>query len=689
MKKNWSIILLLIFLSPTIAKAQSKKEFKEKFMQAFAFMEEDRFYKALPLLIELDETAKKPNMNLKSMIGYCYLKNSSSFEKAKAIPYYEAVQESIHPFYKFGDPKEKNAPVDAVRFLGQAYHANYEFDKALEFYGEYKEYVKSGNEEYLKLIDRDIAITNFAIELKASPINMEVASVGDRINSEYPDYRPIVSADDRLMLFTSRREGGISDERDDEDKFFEDIYYSLKDEETGEWQDPVPLNINTPGHEACLYLSPSGDHMFVYAYEEEGDGGIYESYLHNGQWTTPELLNAAINTSAFETHANMNAQGNMIAFVSDRKGTRGGRDIWFMKKLPSGEWSLVQNAGPFINTEYDEEGPYLHPDGKTLYFSSKGHNTMGGFDIFKSILGDDGVWSTPVNIGYPVNTTGDDVFFVPSADGKHAYLSSYREGGLGDQDIYIFSLPDEDDKDLALITGQAKDSSCNIIKEVTITAIDAMDSSMVGSYRPNSLTGRFVMILPANKTYHLEYEIGDLIQRETITVDPGIGTIRLSRVLVMEGGRLYLGDRDFDCDSVIVSNPPITDPPIIDPPVIDKDLPIVYFHFDQTRLIDRSKPDLKTVIDFMKANPTAKISVSGHCDHKGSNAYNMGLGQRRADAMKKAIAAKGVDTSRMTTKTFGEEDPSSPNTTPAGDDNPTGRQDNRRVVFKIVNESSL
>ena len=195
-----------------------------------------------------------------------------------------------------------------------------------------------------------------------------------------------------------------------------------------------------------------------------------------------------------------------------------GKDIWMMKKLPNGQWAEAQNLGENINTIYDEDGPYLHPDGKTLYFSSQGHQTMGGHDFLMSTMEQDGSFSNPINMGYPTNTVGNDLFFFPSVSGTKAYFSSLREGGKGDQDIYVMNLVEEEEKDLAVYKGVVRDTTGDVVKDLVISIFEEDSENKFGVYRPNVLTGRFLFILQAGHDYEILYQLGKLSTSDFVNV---------------------------------------------------------------------------------------------------------------------------------------------------------------------------
>ena len=550
MKKVILFLLATFFLLVNVV-AQDKS-FKELYAESFSYLELENYREALPILLEMYEMDKK-NANTAFTIGNCYMNTQN--EKPRAIPYFEAAKEKLTVEYRVGDFKEKDAPVEVIRFLGQAYHVNYEFDKALEEYKIYRDILNKNNTEYWEAVTHEIRMSRNAIDFISKPVNVLIESA-DILNTEYSEYRPKVNAEETFLYFTSRRKGE-SDLLDESGKYFEDIYYSVKHK--GEWTNPVRMgdSINTDSHDACLYLSPDGQMMYVYQFEGGADAGgsIYESRLVGKEWTKPEKLIADINSKYWETDASLNTSGNIIFFTSDRPGGNGedNRDIWMMKKLPTGAWAKIQPLPASINTRYDEESPYLHPDGKTLYFSSKGHNSMGGYDVFSTELLEDGTWSEVTNLGYPVNTTGDDVFYFPSVDGKRAYFSSYREGGKGEQDIYMLTYdpgsPVQDNAPaLAIYKGVSKYLDGSVIKDLLIRIVDVNTGEKFGEYRSNVETGKFLFVLEAGKTYEINYESNDNVVIEVIRVDENGVVTKIKEVTEIDG---VLVVRDVSEDALL------------------------------------------------------------------------------------------------------------------------------------------
>ena len=682
---NKGLICLFTVFFLSVDFVAQDKSFKELYDESFSYLELGNYRQALPILLEMYEMDKK-NANTAFTIGNCYMNTQN--EKPRAIPYFEAAKEKLTVEYRVGDYKEKDAPVEVIRFLGQAYHVNYEFDKALEEYKTYRDILNKNNTEYWEAVTHEIRMSRNAIDFISKPVNVLIESA-DILNTEYSEYRPKVNAEETFLYFTSRRKG-ISDLLDDEGKYFEDIYYSVK--ENGEWTNPVRMSdsINTDSHDACLYLSPDGQMMYVYQFEGGADAGgsIYESRLVGKEWTKPEKLIADINSRYWETDASLNTSGNIIFFTSDRPGGNGedNRDIWMMKKLPTGAWAKIQPLPASINTPYDEESPYLHPDGKTLYFSSKGHNSMGGYDVFSTELLEDGTWSEVTNLGYPVNTTGDDVFYFPSVDGKRAYFSSYREGGKGEQDIYIMTYEKAESRGLSIYKGVSKDEEGNVIKDLVINIVDINTGENLGEYRPNKETGKFLFVLEAGKAHEIKYEANNNIITEVVREEED-GVIIVVKEVTKEDGVLVIRNfgKDTIPDAVIVEDTVITQSEVNTTLNSGDVLSInsIMFVYGKVKLLEESQPELDKIVNYMNEYKDVKLVINGHTDSKGKASYNRRLSSARAHKIRDYLRSAGIKNNRMETHGYGETEPIADNQNADGSDNPLGRQKNRRVEFTV------
>ena len=275
----------------------------------------------------------------------------------------------------------------------------------------------------------------------AHPVNVKIKNLGHDINSEYDDGEPQITADGKTIYFTSRRPdtkgGGIDPNTG---QYYDDIYSSAWNDEANKWNPAVNVDeLNTAGHDAVLGISPDGNTIFVYRNVPKvtGSGDIYFSTKKaDGKWQPPKPMPKPINSSFFEGSCSLTPDGNYLYFVSERNGGYGNGDIWRSKRIGKGQWGKPVNLGPTVNTIGDEMSVFMYPDGKTLFFSSNGHNTMGGYDIFMTQMKADSSWTEPINLGYPINTTKDEKTFTMTADGKKAYITSNKDNGLGGYDIY-------------------------------------------------------------------------------------------------------------------------------------------------------------------------------------------------------------------------------------------------------------
>lgn len=323
---------------------------------------------------------------------------------------------------------------------GMAYQARLEFDSAISSYQQFKQSLTASAGDKIKLreVDKRVLECESGKKLVNNPREFHVLNLGSKINSTSEDYAPVLSEDEDLLVFTSRRpEGNINSKRSDGGKYTEDIFISHK--VNGDWSaaENIGPPVNTPSHDSDLALSADGKRLFVYSDANEGD--ILVSDNLNGKWTQPKALPFPINTPYHES--SVSTDGKRFFVASERPGGKGGSDIWLVEKNQAGLWKS-SNLGSLVNTPWDEDSPFIDYDGKTLYFSSTGHDSMGGFDIFRTQK-ESGVWSPAENIGYPINTPGHDSYFVSTKDGRRAYYSSVQPGGMGEEDLYQILLPDE------------------------------------------------------------------------------------------------------------------------------------------------------------------------------------------------------------------------------------------------------
>lgn len=381
-------------------------------------------------------------------LGYCYygLKDA---DKAKEY------------FLKAKEAKE-NFKVETHLMLGKILQAEENNDKAIEEFNSYKS-SNSKDKENAEEADVLLSQCQNAKRMIGMPVAVEVSNLGTDINSKYDDKNPCITADGTRLVFTTRRPESTNSEVDAEGdgKYFEDIFISLFDSATKKFgkADEVPGSINTKAHDACTSISPDGKQIFLYKNDikdkESRGGDVFVSKVNSGKWKTPEPIGKPIASSYWEGGACISPDGKRYFFTSERTGGFGGSDIWMAERINKKEWSKPVNLGADVNSKHDEAGMFLAPDGKTLFFCSNGPNSMGSYDVFKTV-NNGGKWSAPVNLGYPINSSAKEGQLTISADAKYAYISSERKGGLGENDIYKVDL-----KEYAILESDGKKKVSN------------------------------------------------------------------------------------------------------------------------------------------------------------------------------------------------------------------------------------
>jgi len=482
---------------------------------------------------------------------------------------------------------------------------------------------------------------------------VKIESAGAAINSGSAEYHPLISADEAVMYFTSRRANTTGGKKDPEfDIFYEDIYVSRK--QNGKWMPAVNLGLpaNTEGHDAATGISPDGQKLFIY----REDGNIYQSQLDGEVWTKPEKLNKNINSKYKETAACFSFDGFTMYFISTRKGGIGEKDIYMSKLTEEGDWGPAINLGPTVNSSGNEDAVFMHPDGKTLYFSSEGHNSMGGYDIY-SVEYDEQMkaWSAPNNLGEPINTTGNDVFFVLAANGKHAYYSSVRGEGLGKQDIYMITFLDDTPKPkLTLVKGKVTDENGSPL-EVDIEVADANNNELIAKTKSNKITGEYLLSLPSGRDYSITYaDEGYFFHAEHIEISESSRFDELMLGIVLKKAEVG--------SSIALNN--------------------ILFDYNKATLKPESMAELNRATGFMNKNKDLIFEISGHTDNKGGWEYNMQLSAERAETVVNYFIEHGIDKSRLVYSGYGYEKPV------ASNDTDEGRQKNRRVEMLILENSA-
>jgi hypothetical protein len=480
-------LTMLFVFTTSLVFAQEKGSLK----LANELFNDGNFKAALEEYLELLETnSKEINLNYKT--GVCYL--NTNIDKANAIPYLEKVLslDNIDP--------------NTYYLLGRAYHYAYRFPEAIKMFEQFKT-INKGNSENLKDVEKQIEYAYNAVEIMKFPLNVTFKNMGAAINSDKPDYYPFVPLDESFLVYNTKRDDGSNKLTDG--SFNTEIYISkVKNGNFGAAR-KLDQNVNSlDGSEEIVGLSGTGNKMLLYFENEDHYGNLFiADYLDEEVQNLTELPKV-INSKNHEISATIDKYGSVIYFASDREGGYGGVDLYSSRKLPNGKWGPPQNLGPNINTEYDEDFPNITSDNKTLFFSSKGHTSMGGYDIFKASWSSiKRNWGDINNIGYPLNTPEDNTNFRSSKNGRTGYISALREKGFGDLDVYSVTF-NEVDPEYTVLKGHVKSSDSTQIKDVFISVLDKHTDELYGNYMTNPITGRYVIILPPGK-FNIMVEVPD------------------------------------------------------------------------------------------------------------------------------------------------------------------------------------
>ncbi len=606
------------------------------------------------------------NALLNYKIGRCYLYDN---DKTEAIKYFEKAYEI--------DPRiSLDMTYNDVNFLmATAYHLDYQFDKAIEKYKEHKN--KLTPEQLTKednLLDKKIEECHTAKEMVAHPSRVFVDNLGDVVNSAYPDYKPLVTPEENMIIFTSSRESTTGGKRDKDSFYFEDIFVTYY--ENGRWTTPSnSYDLNTINHDATAGISTDGSILFLY--KSSGGNNLYASNLEGETYTMPMRLPNNLNDGMKQSSASLSFDKRTIYFTSIRDDGYGKQDIFYSIKNAKDKWGDPINIGAVINTPYDEEGVYITPDGKTLYFSSRGHNTMGGFDIFKSTF-EDGKWTNPINLGYPVNTPDNDVFFTMAGSGQRGYYSSKKKYGHGDQDLYIITFlgaakplnigsdqillawennteyapePEPEIEQNTILKGVILDAVTLEPLQATIEIVDNTKNELMAEFESNSSTGAYLISLKPGMNYGISVnKQGYLFHSENFEIPQEAVAKKIQKDILLK--KVEVGIK------IVLTN--------------------IFFDFNKATLRTESIAELDRLYKLLVDISTLKIEISGHTDNVGSATYNQQLSENRAKSVVNYLTEKGIAVERLQYKGYGFTQPVATN------DTPEGRQINRRTEFKVL-----
>lgn len=644
MKKIIYVISILLLVNVSLAQNQElsskNKKAKKLFDKAFKSLNNRDLESAVVSL----ESALLIDDNFVEawvMLGDIY---SISKNCKKSVPAYKKSLEIDKDFF----------PYVNYSIAGELMKCG-EFSKAAKYY-EISKMVYHDNPKQIEIIDSYIEVCNFRADLMSKPVKFNPVNLGANINNEWDEYLPSLTADEETFVFTVRRP------RDRYTacavcKHEEDFYISHKDD-FGNWLPRNPLGppVNTNYNEGAQSISPDGKYLIFTACERpdnQGSCDLYLSKLVGGKWTEPKNIGPPVNTPHWESQPAFAADGRTVYFASNRPRGAGGIDIWKTKIDDDDRFSVPENIGPPINTPGDEVSPFIHPDGKTLYFASDGHLGMGGMDLFVSRLMDNNQWSEPQNLGYPINTIGEEANLIVNARGNIAYFSSNKKGGFGGMDLYWFELDESiRPQSVTYLKGRVFDQKDRRPIEAVVELYDLSTGELFSSIKSDVVNGEFLVCIPTNNSYALN---------------------------VNKTGYLFFSE-NFDLVGVHSETEPY-----------HKDIPLknisvgeivvlknVFFDTDKFDLKAESILELNKLVDLLKQNKSIKIEIGGHTDNQGSQAHNKTLSQNRAKAVYEYLISKNIDKSRLTYQGYGIENPIATN------DTPEGRALNRRTEFKII-----
>jgi outer membrane protein OmpA-like peptidoglycan-associated protein/tetratricopeptide (TPR) repeat protein len=678
---------------------------------------------ALPIYEKL--AAMNPlNAQYNYRLGVCYY--YSGTDVLKCLPYFETARK----YFTEGDEEA----IDLYYYLGTTYHMVNRFDEAIACYTRLKACIlpdKQGQQDIKELEDQ-IAACLRGKELMKHPVNVSILNPGPSINSEFADYAPVITKDQSMLLFTSKRKECTGGRTDEDGNYYEDVFISRK-QEGRDWEPSVrldtaennkrnffffsrsktPGSINTKEHDASVALSPDGTQLYIYRLDD-----VWVSDYKNEKWNKPSRLSHFINSrKSHEPSVSLTMDEKTLYFVSEREGGFGGKDIYKSEKQNDGSWGIPVNLGAAINTEYDEDAPFIDSDNGVLYFSSEGHGSIGGFDVFKSKL-KDGNWSAPENMGYPVNSGANDIFFAYNSRLKTGYFSSIREDGRGNYDIFIADYNPKKDK--RFIKARLAVTQNGIFKNEPVY-IEIRDASQhldslkltnsntdAGIYQPGA-TYRMTITTPSFGKYTSEFTIPENTGTENSYQEISFEEIKDSEGRIT-GYKTTLYNAFFNMDSAVVhtpfenigdkakafsgyvhsvkgqNNPALVKSVYLEETTttaISDKFSSILFEYDSDKFDPSYENELNKVYEYLQQNKKSGVQIIGYADSRGEEKYNLLLSERRALNVKRYLIKKGIAPSRLKIKGKGESDLLSPETNESGAHSTEAGKQNRRVEFII------
>lgn len=623
------IFFLYINIQQVVAQTSNVKKAQASFNKAQVYLKSNNYNQAIQTLKET--VIADPDFQ------YAFIQLG---DISRRLKYFEDAKEAYKSALAINtnvDPRVYYGLAESSIFTG-------DYENALRDIRLFIEKYKGNDQDFIFKATKYLRDCEFSVMAVKSPQKYSPVNMGKEINSSYRDYFPSITADGEKLIFSRNVDGN------------EDFYISEK--QSDKWTNPRQLSnkINTEKYnEGAQSISPDGKYLFFTGCNRPDGLGrcdIYVSHRQGVSWGTPFNLGSPINTQYWESQPAISPDGSTLYFVSNRPGGIGGYDIWKSTLQNDGYWGKPENLGPDINTPYDEQTPFIHSDGKTLYFSSDGWPGLGNKDIFLSRMSGSGKWSKPENMGYPINTFNEETGLIVTPDGTKGLFSSVLKGGFGDMDIYHFTMPnDKKPLKITYVKGIVKDRQTGAFLEAKVQVVNLKNSQIEYNDYTSDETGDFLVVMPIGGNYAFNVSAdGYLFHSENYELSNS--HIDKPFVLEINMDKLKIGS------DVILKN--------------------IFFNTNEYSLLQTSFVELGTLTELLKNNPTIHIEIQGHTDNVGNDESNMRLSLQRSKSVYDYLINNKIAAERLTYKGFGE------TRSIASNNNESGRKLNRRTSFVVI-----
>jgi len=609
------------------------------FREAEDYIFSEDYTEALYLLNQLKKNGYD-NAHIEYLTGFCYLHIPG--QKALALPLLQKASENMASDASDTDYNEQRAPLKTLFYLAQAYLVSgdpYNAEKILQHI------LQSAtlDKKTLQLVNKELDYCKNAREFFSIPVKYKSTMPGEGVNTSRDEYNPCITPDEKEMVFMVSK------------KFYNGIYSSYNDPAGWLPREELTGDVGSDGECAVVSISPDGNKIFLTAYAMYTNDDLFESDFNGQRWLKKVRLPEPVNSAYSEKYASLAPDGKTLYFSSNRPGGYGGQDIYRSTLEPDGHWTKPENLGPVINTPEDELAPFVSADGKYLWFSSEGHNSMGGLDIFRAAITNEG-FRAPLNIGWPVNTTDDDIFFCPVDAPSTGFTATFDSTSPGTRNIRRIEIESFPDPARFILSGKViLSDSAQTEQPVTI--------SIVNSDRHDTA---LLYASPAQPTFTIHLKSGQYL---CSAWSADYDTLREGLSITLDQPESDIV-HNFKLERTLSSLSSINKTQIIIRPV--------YFLFDQWTLSVKDRQYLDSLVSVLKILPEVKIYLIGYTDAQGSETYNKMLSLHRAKAVFE-ILKKGIDPSKIWVEGQGEKDPVS------SDICPESRKWNRRVTIILEN----